>query len=248
MLALQARDAAAAPRPGHRGGDDRPRDRVPCQGSGSTESCATSMPSGRRRSPSTTRSGSDSACRAPIPWWSPAAPPSRRPCALSDQVAEALSPGAGARGHLARRQPELLSAIAAEPDNSGEPAWRPWTCQRPRTTLAGGCPAGWDSPRHAFDRFWREVESVRSGETSPLRPEDLTETSLGALVRRLLRCSGSGCIVVTSFEPSRARVGGRAAASASSGRRSSSMEVPWRRTPWRRSRNSSRSSAASDCC
>jgi predicted exporter len=54
---------------------------------------------------------------------------------------------------------------------------------------------------HAFDLFWREVESVRSGETAPLRPEDLAGTSLGVLVGRLLRCSSSGCIVVTSFEP-----------------------------------------------
>jgi len=55
----------------------------------------------------------------------------------------------------------------------------------------------------AFDPFWREVESLRSGETPPVQPEDLAHTSLGALVRRLLRCSDSGCIVVTSFEPSR---------------------------------------------
>ena len=55
----------------------------------------------------------------------------------------------------------------------------------------------------AFDPFWREVESVRSGEIAPLRPEDLEHTSLGALVRRLLRCSGSGCIAVTTFDPSR---------------------------------------------
>jgi len=55
----------------------------------------------------------------------------------------------------------------------------------------------------AFDPFWREVESVRSGEIAPVHPEDLANTSLGALVRRLLRCSSSGCIVVTSFEPSR---------------------------------------------
>lgn len=55
----------------------------------------------------------------------------------------------------------------------------------------------------AFDPFWRELESVRSGEIPPVQPEDLAHTSLGALVRRLLRCSGSGCIAVTSFEPSR---------------------------------------------
>jgi predicted exporter len=55
----------------------------------------------------------------------------------------------------------------------------------------------------AFDAFWHEVESVRSGEISPVEPADLAHTSLGALVTRLLRCSGSGCIVVTSFEPAR---------------------------------------------
>jgi predicted exporter len=58
----------------------------------------------------------------------------------------------------------------------------------------------------AFDPFWSEVESVRSGEIPPVQPEDLAHTSLGALVRRLLRCFGSGCIVVTSFEPSRLSV------------------------------------------
>ena len=50
------------------------------------------------------------------------------------------------------------------------------------------------------------MESVRSGEIPPVQPEDLAHTSLGALVRRLLRCFGSGCIVVTSFEPSRLSV------------------------------------------
>ena len=58
----------------------------------------------------------------------------------------------------------------------------------------------------AFDPFWSEVESVRSGEIPPVQPEDLAHTSLGALVRRLLRCYGSGCIAVTSFEPSRLSV------------------------------------------
>ncbi len=58
----------------------------------------------------------------------------------------------------------------------------------------------------AFDPFWREVESVRSGEIPPVQPEELAHTSLGSLVRRLLRCSSSGCIVVTSFEPSRLSV------------------------------------------
>lgn len=59
---------------------------------------------------------------------------------------------------------------------------------------------------NAFEPFWRSVEAVRSGETSPLEPEELAQTSLGSLVRRLLRCSSSGCIAVTPFDPARPSV------------------------------------------
>ncbi len=59
---------------------------------------------------------------------------------------------------------------------------------------------------HAFEPFWRGVEAVRSGETSPLEPGDLAQTSLDSLVRRLLRCSSSGCIAVTPFDPARPSV------------------------------------------
>src|SRR5262249_40430977 len=100
----------------------------------------------------------------------------------------------------------------------------------------------------AFDPFWREVESVRLGETPPVQPEDLAHTSLGALVKRLLRCSGSGCIVVTSFEPARLSSVAALRRELRRGRRSSSMEVRWQRTPWPRSQGSAPCSAASDCC
>jgi len=59
---------------------------------------------------------------------------------------------------------------------------------------------------NAFEPFWRSVEAVRSGETSPLEPGELAQTSLGSLVRRLLRCSSSGCIAVTPFDPARPSV------------------------------------------
>lgn len=51
----------------------------------------------------------------------------------------------------------------------------------------------------AFEGFWAELESVRSGRTAPLAPEQLASTSLGPLLSRLLRCSPAGCLAVTSL-------------------------------------------------
>lgn len=56
----------------------------------------------------------------------------------------------------------------------------------------------------AFEPFWNEVQSVGTGKISPVVPEDLVQTSLQPLVKRLLQCSKSGCIVVSSFEPTSA--------------------------------------------
>ena len=136
--------------------------------------------------------------QVPIPWW--CAWSHRRGLRLSDRVARTrASQQRGDVSHvvsLSSFLPSLQSQMArrARLADLDVPAAR---ASLTRVSGQLGFSEG------AFDPFWREVESLRSGETPPIRLEDLDHTSLGALVRRLLRCSGSSCIVVTSFEPSR---------------------------------------------
>lgn len=130
---------------------------------------------------------------------------------LSDQVAQVLADAQdrGAISHLVSLGPFLPSRATqlsrrARLAALDEPTAR---ATLERAARQAGFADG------AFEPFWREVESVRTGRTSPVTPEDLAQTSLGSLVTRLLRCSSSGCIAVSSFEPGSAAavtdVGGR---------------------------------------
>jgi predicted exporter len=71
---------------------------------------------------------------------------------------------------------------------------------RARARLSEAAVAEGFSPT-AFDAFWEEVSAVRAEQVAPLLPTDFAQTSLEPLLKRMLRCSGQECIVVTSIQP-----------------------------------------------
>ncbi|MGO9767521.1 MAG: MMPL family transporter [Myxococcaceae bacterium] len=116
---------------------------------------------------------------------------------VNDAVAAALSHSGGGGLSGVVSVSSFLPAVATQRERAQRLAALDVPQARARLS-ADAVEAGF-SPT-AFDGFWQEVSAVQKGKTSPLTPADLEQTSLAPLLARMLRCSGQGCIVVTSLE------------------------------------------------